>query len=149
MRQNLESVWQKTLSVIEVESDNQDDLVNFYTSLYHASFLPREFNDADGYYPSFAGGKSIEHTEGTYYEDYSMWDTYRALHPLFCIIDPEREGDMIQSLLEKYDQGGWLPIFPCWNSYTSEMIGDHCASLIADAYTKGIRNFDAQKHSRL
>lgn len=145
MQKNLEEVWQNTLSVIEVESDNQDDLVNFYTSLYHASFLPREFNDADGYYPSFAGGKSIEHTEGTYYEDYSMWDTYRALHPLFCIIDPEREGEMIQSLLEKYDQGGWLPIFPCWNSYTSEMIGDHCASLIADAYTKGIHNFDVEK----
>jgi len=145
MRRNLENVWKKNLAVIEVESDKEEDLVNFYTSLYHASFLPREFNDVDGSYPTFAGGKQIAHTKGTYYEDYSMWDTYRALHPLFCIIDPEREGDMIQSLLDKYDQGGWLPIFPCWNSYTSEMIGDHCASLISDAYVKGIRNFDVEK----
>lgn len=145
MRSNLEKVWQETLSVIEVESDNEEDLVNFYTSLYHASFLPREFNDADGAYPTYAGGKEIAHTSGTYYEDYSMWDTYRALHPLMCIIAPEKAGDMIQSLLDKYDQGGWLPIFPCWNSYTSEMIGDHCASLIADAYFKGITNFDIDK----
>lgn len=145
MRNNLEKEWQKTLSVIEVESDNQEDLVNFYTSLYHASYLPREFNDVDGSYPSFAGNATTAHTDGTYYEDYSMWDTYRALHPLKCIIDPQRAGDMIQSLLDKYDQGGWLPIFPCWNSYTSEMIGDHCAALVADAYFKGIRNFNVEK----
>ena len=145
MRKSLEDVWQKRLSVIEVESDNEEDLVNFYTSLYHASFLPREFNDVNGDYPSFAGGTTIRQSDGAYYEDYSMWDTYRALHPLFCIIDSEREGEMIQSLLDKYEQGGWLPIFPCWNSYTSEMIGDHCASLIADAYTKGVRNFDTTK----
>ena len=145
MRTRLESVWQKTLSTIEVESSDNEALVNFYTSLYHASFLPREFNDADGSYPAFAGNATTANTNGTYYEDYSMWDTYRALHPLKCLIDPERAGDMIQSLLDKYDQGGWLPIFPCWNSYTSEMIGDHCASLVADAYFKGVRNFDINK----
>lgn len=145
MRTRLESVWQKTLSTIEVESSDNEALVNFYTSLYHASFLPREFNDVDGSYPAFAGNATTAHTNGTYYEDYSMWDTYRALHPLKCLIDPERAGDMIQSLLDKYDQGGWLPIFPCWNSYTSEMIGDHCASLVADAYFKGVRNFDINK----
>lgn len=84
-------------------------------------------------------------TAGTYFDDYSLWDTYRALHPLLSILYPQQTGDMIQSLIDKYEQGGWLPIFPCWNSYTSEMIGDHCASLIADAYQKGIRNFDVQK----
>ena len=145
MRSSLEATWQQTLSAIEVESDDPELLTNFYTSLYHASFLPREFNDVDGSYPSYAGNDSTAHTSGTYYDDYSMWDTYRALHPLKCLIDPERAGDMIQSLLDKYDQGGWLPIFPCWNSYTSEMIGDHCASLIADAYFKGVRNFDINK----
>ncbi len=145
MRSSLVATWQQTLSAIEVESDDPELLTNFYTSLYHASFLPREFNDVDGSYPSYAGNDSTAHTSGTYYDDYSMWDTYRALHPLKCLIDPERAGDMIQSLLDKYDQGGWLPIFPCWNSYTSEMIGDHCASLIADAYFKGVRNFDINK----
>ena len=145
MRATLEATWQQTLSAIEVESTDPDLLTNFYTSLYHASFLPREFNDVDGSYPSFAGNAQTAHTDATYYEDYSMWDTYRALHPLKCLLEPQRAGDMIQSLLDKYDQGGWLPIFPCWNSYTSEMIGDHCASLVADAYFKGITNFDIDK----
>lgn len=145
MRARLENEWQKTLSAIEIESSDNEALTNFYTSLYHASFLPREFNDVDGSYPSYAGNSATAHTDGTYYDDYSMWDTYRALHPLKCLIDPERAGDMVQSLIDKYDQGGWLPIFPCWNSYTSEMIGDHCASIIADAFFKGIKNFDTQK----
>ena len=88
------------------------------------------------------------HTAKTYYADFSLWDTFRALHPLLSILYPQQAGEMIQSLLLKYEQGGWLPIFPAWNSYTSEMIGDPCASLIADAYTKGIRNFDADKAYR-
>ena len=141
----LEQTWLQTLGKIDVESHNDSLLTSFYTALYHASFLPREFNDCDGSYPKFASGQSICHTDGTYYEDYSMWDTYRAMHPLLCLIDPDRAGDMIQSLLDKYKQGGWLPIFPCWNSYTSEMIGDHCASLVADAWFKGVRNFDQEE----
>lgn len=144
-RTRLEDTWQKTLSRIEAESSDTDKLTSFYTALYHASFLPREFNDCDGSYPAYESGKPIRHTDNTYYEDYSMWDTYRAMHPLLCLIEPEKAGDMVQSLLDKYGDGGWLPIFPCWNSYTSEMIGDHCASLIADAWFKGIRNFDHDK----
>lgn len=142
---NLKDIWQKQLAAIEVETDDEVALHKFYSSMYHASFLPHAFNDVDGRYPSFAGGAKIMTTTGTYYEDYSMWDTYRAEHPLLSILYPKQAGEMIQSLLDKYDQGGWLPIFPCWNSYTSEMIGDHCASLITDAYMKGIRNFDIEK----
>ena len=74
--------------------------------------------------------------------DFSMWDTYRALHPLLNIIAPRKSGQMMQSLVLKARQGGWLPIFPCWNSYTAAMIGDHCIAAIGDAYLKGIRNFD-------
>lgn len=74
-----------------------------------------------------------------------MWDTYRALHPLVNLLTPGRAGDMMQSLVWKYEQGGWLPIFPCWNSYTAAMIGDHCIATLADAYCKGIRNFDIDK----
>lgn len=143
VRTSLDEVWEQKLGVIEIdEANNFEDLRQFYTALYHASFLPRTFNDCDGSYPSYASGKEVCHTNGTYYEDYSMWDTYRAMHPLLNLIDPERESNMVQSLLDKYKQGGWLPIFPCWNSYTSEMIGDHCCSLIADAWLKGVRDFD-------
>lgn len=145
VRQSLTDVWQKTLSVIDAESSDNALMTNFYTALYHASFLPHAINDCDGSYPSFAGGKAIRHTDSNYYDDYSLWDTYRALHPLFCLIDPQREGDMVQSMIDKAEDGGWMPIFPCWNSYTSEMIGDHACSLVADAYVKGIRNFDIQK----
>ena len=141
---NLKAVWQKSLGVIDAESTDTAILTNFYTALYHASFLPHEINDCDGSYPSFAGGKEIKHTASSYYDDYSLWDTYRALHPLFCLIDPLREGDMVQSMIDKADDGGWMPIFPCWNSYTSEMIGDHACSLVADAYVKGIHNFNLQ-----
>ena len=74
-----------------------------------------------------------------------MWDTYRALHPLYNIIVPETSGEMMQSLVTMYEEGGWLPIFPCWNSYTAAMIGDHCTSVLADAFVKGIRGFDAVK----
>ena len=73
------------------------------------------------------------------------WDTYRALHPLVNLITPQKGGEMMQSLVCKYEQGGWMPIFPCWNSYTSAMIGDHVASVVADAWSKGIRNFDINK----
>lgn len=143
-KHRLSQLWEKRLHAITVESPDTSALTKFYTALYHTSFLPHAFSDADGRYPSFAGGTKMEYTTGTYYADYSLWDTFRALHPLLNILYPKQSGEMIQSLIDKYKQGGWLPIFPAWNCYTSEMIGDHCASLIADAYIKGIRNFDVE-----
>lgn len=147
VRNELSVIWEKQLGTIQVETENRDDKEKFYGAFYRSSFLPRTFNDVDGAYPSFSQGSPIRKVkEGdTYYEDFSMWDTYRALHPLINIIQPEKGGNMMQSLVDKYDQGGWLPIFPCWNSYTAAMIGDHCISVLGDAYVKGIRNFDIDK----
>lgn len=146
-KKELTQIWEKHLASIEVESDTDEEKQKFYGALYRASFLPRTFNDVDGRYPAFATGNPIMHIdeERNYYDDFSMWDTYRALHPLLNIISPTKSGDMMQSLVLKYEQGGWLPIFPCWNSYTAAMIGDHAISAIGDAYLKGIRNFDIQK----
>ena len=146
-RDELARIWEERLSLLEVKSNDADALGKFYGAFYRASFLPRTFNDADGRYPSFATGEPVRQlAEGeTYYEDYSMWDTYRALHPLINLLTPQRGGEMMQSLVRKYEQGGWLPIFPCWNSYTAAMIGDHCTAAMADAYVKGIRNFDIRK----
>jgi predicted alpha-1,2-mannosidase len=142
-RKQLERCWEKHLSKITVEGGSKDEKEKFYGALYRSSFLPRVFNDVDGRYPSFATGTPIRKMEnGDYYDDFSMWDTYRALHPLLTIIDPKREGQMVQSLVEKYKQGGWLPIFPCWNSYTAAMIGDHAISVIGDACVKSIKGFD-------
>ena len=141
--------WIDRLHTIDVEDSNTARINQFYGALYRCSFLPREMSDVDGAYPKFADG-SIQHPSPathhpTYYGDFSMWDTYRALHPLYTLIAPDKAADMMQSLVTMYTEGGWLPIFPCWNSYTAAMIGDHCSAVLADAYIKGIRNFDYEK----
>jgi len=140
--------WADELSRVEVAGGSPARRV-FYTAMYHALLLPRTFSDVSGSYPRFArgmipDGPQIETAKGwTYYTDYSIWDTFRAVHPMFTILDPARAGDMVRSLVAMGDQAGFLPIFPAWNSYTSEMTGDHAAAIIADAYLKGIRGFDA------
>ncbi|MCO6026352.1 GH92 family glycosyl hydrolase [Prevotella cerevisiae] len=144
VRSQLAKQWERHLSVVEVTGGNKDALTKFYTSLYRTAFCPHAFSDADGRYPSFAGGKTIEKTSGTYFTDYSLWDTFRALHPLITLFYPHISGEMMQSLVDMYEQSGWLPVFPAWNSFTQEMIGDHTASLLAEAYLKGVRNFDIQ-----
>ena len=139
--------WAERLGRISVEGGSDTDKAKFYGSLYRSSLLPRVVSDADGSYAAFGGsGRIMRMPEGQdYYDDFSMWDTYRALHPLLTLIEPERSGRMMQSLVLKAEQGGWFPIFPCWNSYTAAMIGDHCAAAVADAAVKGVRNFDMQK----
>ena len=153
VRMQLNETWLQHLSKMSVEKTEGGEmrLHQFYGAFYRASFLPHEINDVDGRYPQFAGKDSTcslpkgRAGGGSSYMDFSMWDTYRAVHPLLNIISPTKSGDMMQSLVRMYEQGGWLPIFPCWNSYTAAMIGDHCVSVLADAYVKGIRNFDAEK----
>lgn len=137
--------WDRNLKLVEVK-DKVPATTVFYTALYHALLQPRTYSDVDGSYPRFASEGKIEHATGfTYYDDFSMWDTFRAQHPLLTIIDPQRDVDMVQSLIAKGEQGGFLPIYPAWNSYTSEMVGDHAAATIVDAYRKGLRGFDAGK----
>ncbi len=130
VRDRLEKIWEDRFSLVGTEGGDSEVRTHFYGSLWRASLLPRTVSDVG---------------EETDYDDYSLWDTYRAEHPLLTILEPSRVGEMIQALLRKYDRGGWLPIFPCWGSYTSEMIGDHAFSVIVDAWVKGIRNFDVRK----
>ena len=140
--------WTDRLHTIDVESADTAAVNQFYGALYRASFLPRLLSDADHAYPRFADGTPVKGSRPRY-TDFSMWDTYRALHPLYCLIAPSMSADMMQSLVEMGEEGGWLPIFPCWNSYTAAMIGDHCAATLADAYVKGIDGFDAERAYRL
>ena len=135
--------WTERLHTIDVEDADTAAVTQFYGALYRASILPRLLSDADGAYPRFASGDVVQGTRPCY-TDYSMWDTYRALHPLYNLIAPQLSSDMMQSLVNMAGEGGWLPIFPCWNSYTAAMIGDHCSVVLADAYVKGIRGFDAE-----
>lgn len=142
--------WDDRLGRIRVEGGSPADRAKFYGSLYRCSLLPRVISDVDGSYPRFAkGGEIMKMERGDFYDDFSMWDTYRALHPLLTLIDPALSGEMMQSLVLKGEQGGWMPIFPCWGSYTAAMIGDHCAVAIADAAVKGVKNFDLSSAYRL
>jgi predicted alpha-1,2-mannosidase len=141
--------WNDALSRIQAAGAPESRLRIFYTALYHAMLLPRIFSDAGGTYPEFAAAGRTAIAKGfTYYGDYSLWDTFRALHPLLTIIEPARTGDMVRSLVAMGTEGGWLPNFPQWNSYTTAMIGDHAAVMITDAYVKGIRGFDAEEAYR-
>lgn len=146
VRRASSDIWNQTLGQIAVQGNNEEDKIKFYSALYNVHFLPRTFSDADGSYPKFDGGKQIRKMEhGTYYCDFSQWDTYRAVHPLFTILNPTRNGDMAHSLILKGQQGGWLPIFPSWNSYTAAMIGDHCIAMIGDAIMKDCPGFDYEE----
>ncbi len=142
--------WQKALSQVTVKTGNKTDKNIFYTSMYHAMQQPRLFNDVDGTYPKFShDGELAKIKDGNYYDDFSMWDIYRAELPLFEILRPKLINNIVRSLIIKGHEGGWMPIFPCWNSYTSEMIGDHATSVISSAYIKGIRNYDVNEAYRL
>ncbi|MEO6522903.1 MAG: GH92 family glycosyl hydrolase [Mucilaginibacter sp.] len=144
------AIWQKALSQIKVESANERDKTIFYTAYYHAMQQPRLFNDVDGRYPRFSSSYQTEQlASGNYYDDFSMWDIYRAEIPMFEILNPTFVNNLVQSLILKGKQGGWMPIFPCWNSYTSEMIGDHTTSVISSAYLKGIRNYNVAEAYQL
>jgi len=133
------AVWEEALGKVEVNANDEAAKTIFYTALYHSRLLPRTFSDVDGTYPAFDGGDSLMQAEGyRYFADYSMWDTYRAVHPLLTLLEPSMSGEMMNSLVRKAEQGGWLPIFPGWNSYTAAMIGDHVTATLGDAYLKGI-----------
>ncbi|MBC7888391.1 MAG: glycoside hydrolase family 92 protein [Ferruginibacter sp.] len=142
--------WEEALAQVTVQGKVEKDKRIFYTALYHAMQHPRLFSDVDGTYPKFAGNYELKKmADGNYYDDFSMWDIYRAQLPLLEILKPALTNEWVSSLVLKGEQGGWLPIFPCWNSYTAAMIGDHVTAFIASAYNNGIRNYDVQKAYRL
>jgi predicted alpha-1,2-mannosidase len=135
--------WNEVLSQIQVETKNEKDKRIFYTALYHSFLHPRLFSDVDGTYPKFSGSYELKKlSDGNYYDDFSMWDIYRAQLPLLEILQPSLVNQFVRSMILKGQQGGWLPIFPCWNNYTAAMIGDHVTAFIVSAYNKGIRNYD-------
>ncbi len=144
LKKEAQSVWEKQLSKIVIESDNVDNKTNFYTSLYHTMIAPNVYQDVDGRYRGIDLGIH-QTTDFEYYTVFSLWDTYRAAHPLYTIIEQERTNDFINTFLAKYDEGGILPMWDLSANYTGCMIGYHGVPVIADAYMKGIRNYDSDK----
>ncbi len=133
--------WDQELSKIEVFTEDENKKTIFYTALYHCMIHPNIAEDVDGKYRGH-DGKIHQSPNHTQYTVFSLWDTYRALHPLMTIIDEQRTTDFINSFLEIYKQSGRLPVWELASNETDCMIGYHSVSVIADAYMKGIRGFD-------
>ena len=136
--------WNKELGKIEVTGGTEEQRVCFYTALYRTMLAPTLFCDVDGTYRG-ADGKNHKGDGWQNYSTFSLWDTYRAAHPLYTITAPERVDDMINSFIAFYEQHGRLPVWNMWGSETDMMIGYHSVPVITDAYLKGIDGFDADK----
>lgn len=136
--------WNRQLSKIEIVSNNTDDKVNFYTALYHSMIAPTIYSDVDGTY--YGPDKKTHKTDGwVNYSTFSLWDTFRAAHPLFTYTEPERANDMVKSFIAFYEQNKRLPVWNFYGSETDMMIGYHAVPVIVDAYLKGIIDVDPEK----
>jgi predicted alpha-1,2-mannosidase len=145
IKQQANDAWEKELKKIEVtdaklinlSTYQRNNLVNFYTALYHCMIHPSIMNDVDGRYKGRDG--KIHKAEGfNYYTVFSLWDTHRALHPLLNIIDKKRSHDFIITFLKQFEQSGRLPMWELWNNETDCMIGFHSVSVILDAFRKQV-----------
>jgi predicted alpha-1,2-mannosidase len=139
-----QALWNKELSKIEITETNKDKLAVFYTALYHTMMQPNIAEDLDGKY---RGRDNQIHVADTfdYYTVFSLWDTFRAAHPLYTLIDKKRTSDYINTFIAQYEQGGRLPVWELASNETDCMIGYHSVSVIADAMAKGITGFDYEK----
>ena len=137
-----QNVWRRTLSQISIEGLDESVSTNFYTGLYHTRVAPMLAQDVDGHYRGM--DKEIHQAPIGYvnYTVFSLWDTYRALHPLMTIIDEEKTALWAQGLIKKYEEGGLLPKWPLASNYTGTMIGYPAASVLADAMVKDLLDVD-------
>lgn len=139
-----ENAWNKALGKIEIECEDADERTIFYTALYHSLLAPVVFSDADGRYRGPDGNIHRCQPGRKHYGTFSTWDTYRAAHPLYTIIEPSAAADMAQSLIDFSRQNGRLPVWNMWASETDMMIGYHSAPIIVDAILKGLPGIDAE-----
>ncbi len=144
VRENARKIWNSQLRKIEIETKIREEKEVFYTALYHSVLAPNLYQDVDGSYRGI-DLKIYKNSDFNYYTVFSLWDTYRASHPLFTIIEQERTNDFIKTLIAKYNEGGIMPIWDLSACYTGCMIGYHGVSVISDAYIKGIRDYDANE----
>lgn len=149
-----EKAWNKQLSKIEVNSNDKDKLIIFYTALYHTMLQPNIAQDVDGSY--MGRDFKVHKTAGfDYYTVFSLWDTFRATHPLYTLIEQKRTVDFINTFIKQFEHGGRLPVWELASNETDCMIGYHSVSVIADAMVKGLKGFDyrkayaASKHSAM
>ena len=135
--------WNSYLSRIEVEGTDEEK-TNFYTSFYHALIQPNEISDVDGRYRN-AADSVVNATGGKFYSTFSLWDTYRAAHPFYTLMVPERVDGFINSLVDQAEVQGYLPIWGLWGKENFCMVANHGVSVVVEAYAKGFRGFDAER----
>jgi predicted alpha-1,2-mannosidase len=141
MIEKAKKAWEEKLSMIKIEGATNEQKQIFYTALYHSFQMPTLFNDVNGEYTGF--DKKVHRANGfRYFTDLSLWDTFRTIHPLFTLIDPKDQRDMLVSLVKMIEQGGVLPRWPSGYGYTGSMLGASADIVIADSYLKGIHDFD-------
>ena len=137
-----DSKWNKELNKVQIQA-NEKTMKVFYTALYHTMFAPSIFNDANGDYRG-TDKKVYEKANFTNYTTFSLWDTYRGLHPLYTITQPEKINDIVKSFLAIYQQQGRLPVWHLMGNETNTMNGNHSIAVIVDAYLKGYRDYDTE-----
>lgn len=137
-------VWNEVLDRINIDGGTPEQRTVFYTALYRSLLNMRNITEDGRYYSGFDGAVHDAGGHDFYTVD-NIWDSYRCLHPLRLLIEPERELDMVRSYIRMYEQSGWLAQFPYLNGDRPFMTGNHTAAMIADAYIKGYRDFDVEK----
>ncbi len=144
VKQIAHTMWNTELGKINIETNNLSDKKIFYTALYHTMIAPSLFNDVNGDYRG--ADREIHKNPGhDTYTTLSLWDTYRAAHPLYTLVQPNLVNDFVNTMLNIYDQQGKLPVWHLHGNETNTMVGYHSIPVIADAYLKGFRGFDAEK----
>jgi len=145
IHEKAENLWREQLSRISVKEGSDEDLTKFYSALYHCLIHPNIISDVNGEYPLMGRHGTGRYTNRERYSVYSLWDTYRTLHPLLTLIYPEQQSAMIQSMIDMYEESGFLPKWELAGNETYMMVGDPASIVIADTYVKGIRDFDVRK----
>lgn len=137
-----EQSWNTALSKIQVEGGKEDDKIKFYTAIYHALIHPSVFNDINGEYVEMESEKIGKVEDYTRYSIFSLWDTYRILHPFLSLVYPKQQSDMVKSLLGMAKEGGWLPRWEYAGIESNAMLGDPSLPVICDTWLCGIQDFD-------
>lgn len=135
--------WNNDLSRIQVEGGTKDDKSIFYTGLYHVLIHPSILQDVNGEYPAMESLKTMK-TNGNRYTVFSLWDTYRNVHQLLSLVYPERQLDMVRTMVDMYKESGWLPKWELFSRETLTMDGDPATPVIADTWARGLRDFDIE-----
>ena len=137
------TMWNKDLSKVQVEGGTKDEKTIFYTGMYHLLIHPNILQDVNGEYPMMESLK-VGHTTGNRYTVFSLWDTYRNVSTLMTLLYPERQLDIIRTMLDMYRENGWLPKWELYGRETFTMEGDPSIPYIVDAWMRGLRDFDEQ-----